>query len=75
MTEFYNSIPEGIRAKLQEYIEKYSTRTTLKLENRKSISDLFTWKFTPEGIDFWQKHEINKTFPIWSEKQNKFINP
>ena len=74
VTEFYKRIPEGIKGKLAEYCEKYSVNDLL-LEERQSISGLFTWESTPEGYDFWEKHLVNNTFPIWSEELNRFINP
>jgi len=74
VTEFYKRIPEGIKEKLAEYCEKYSVNDLL-LEERQSISGLFTWESTTEGYDFWEKHLVNNTFPIWSEELNRFINP
>lgn len=69
-TEFYKSIPESIKGKLEEYciVEPIN-------ELAESLSELFAWSYTPEGYDFWNNHCINKTFPQWSDKLNRFIDP
>jgi hypothetical protein len=73
-TEFYNRIPEGIREKLSEYVLMYS-ESERPLSDRVGVHDLFLWENSPEGDDFWHNHYKNKTFPIWNEEQNRFINP
>jgi hypothetical protein len=45
------------------------------LSDRVGVHDLFLWENSPEGDDFWHNHYKNKTFPIWNEEQNRFINP
>lgn len=73
-TEFYKSIPPEIREKLQEYVEKYS-RDRMPLYLREGLDDSFQWKLTPEHHVFWENHNDNNTFPIWSAELNRFIDP
>jgi hypothetical protein len=73
MTEFYKSIPDGIREKLQEYSDKINPCGSIDICN--GLEDMFFWAASPEGHRFWQNHFEAKTFPIWSEQQNRFINP
>ncbi len=78
MTEFYKSIPEGIREKLQEYADNARFRDGLREANimeLEGLSSLFSFSDTPEGFDFWYEHYTNNTFPIWSEKHDTFLNP
>ena len=77
-TEFYNSIPEGIREKLQEYSEYSHKRDNIEMQEFSSfekLTQMFIFYGTEEGFDFWYEHHSNNTFPIWSEEQNRFINP
>ncbi len=73
-TEFYKTIPHNIIGKLIEYKFKYSASPHFELWNANNLSECFQWIITPEGFDFWDKHYENKTFPIWSDKENRFIN-
>ncbi len=72
-TEFYNSIPECIREKLQEYSDTINNCGSIDVCT--SLEDMFFWFVSPEGNDFWHEHFKNGTFPIWSEEQKRFINP
>lgn len=74
-TEFYKSIPEEIKGKLEEYCEKYSYNPDRQLSIRNELIDCFGFIATPEGYDFWQKHNDNNTFPQWSDELNRFIDP
>lgn len=78
MTEFYKSIPNGIIEKLQEYADIARERDYFQpksIEQLEGLSSLFYFRDTLEGHDFWYEHYENNTFPIWSEEQNRFINP
>jgi uncharacterized membrane protein len=68
-TEFYKSIPESIKGKLEEYC------IYEPIEESECLSELFAWSYTPEGYDFWNNHCINNTFPQWSDELNRFIDP
>ncbi len=72
-TEFYNSIPKEILGKLDLYCKLWKGRPLD--EDYTSFVQLFKWDFTPEGHDFWEEHFENKTFPIWSNELNRFIDP
>ena len=73
-TEFYQSIPPEIREKLQEYVNKYSNGR-MPLYLREGLDNSFQWGLTPEKWHFWNKHNENNTFPIWSAELNRFIDP
>jgi hypothetical protein len=72
-TEFYKSIPEEIKGKLDLYCKLWKGRPLD--EDYRSLVNCFTWNLTPEGYDFWENHEENKTFPQWSDELNRFIDP
>jgi hypothetical protein len=74
-TEFYKSIPESIKGKLEEYIQLYSYRRDIPINEDDELGSLFTWDETPEGDEFWIRHADNKTFPQWSDELNRFIDP
>jgi len=74
-TEFYNSIPESIKGKLEEYIKKYSYNPDRPLSERDGLTDCFGFMSTPERNEFWYKHYTNRTFPQWSDELNRFIDP
>jgi hypothetical protein len=70
-TEFYKSIPESVKGKLDEYRVKYT-----HMPNLASVERLtFSAYNTPEGHIFWSQHEMLNTFPIWSDELNRFIDP
>jgi len=72
-TEFYKSIPEEIKGKLDLYCKLWKGRPLD--EDYRSLVNCFTWNLTPEGYDFWENHEENNTFPQWSDELNRFIDP
>jgi hypothetical protein len=69
-TEFYNSIPESIKDKLEEYSKKYPYIID---DDHPFVK--FEWRRTPEGYNFWLNHCTNETFPQWSDELNRFIDP
>jgi len=73
-TEFYKSIPEEIKGKLDLYHKLYG-RGYNKLEYATSLNDYFQWNDTPEKFEFWYNHHENNTFPQWSDELNRFIDP
>jgi hypothetical protein len=72
-TEFYKSIPEEIKGKLDLYCKLWKGRPLD--EDYRSLVNCFTWNLTPEGIDFWYNFHMKSTFPIWSDELNRFIDP
>jgi len=69
-TEFYKSIPESIKGKLEEYCKKYPY---IMDDDHPFVK--FEWTRTTEGYNFWLNHSTNETFPIWSDELNRFIDP
>jgi len=74
-TEFYKSIPESIKGKLEEYNYKYPLTLELGLNKVKNLGDAFYFSDTPEGREFWIRQADNNTFPQWSDELNRFIDP
>ncbi len=74
-TQFYKSIPESIKGKLEEYNNKYPLTHGLGLNKIVNLGDAFYFSDTPEGREFWIKQASNNTFPQWSDELNRFIDP
>jgi len=74
-TEFYKSIPEEIKGKLEEYVQLYSMRKDVPIDENDELRSLFNFLITPEGHEFWYNHHENNTFPQWSDELNRFIDP